>query len=77
MATLDLGQPVQASRQFTEGIRLTPSDPNQHYWLGVADARLHRNDDALAQYREAVRLRPDFPEATNAIARLLATNRAD
>jgi cytochrome c-type biogenesis protein CcmH/NrfG len=64
-------------RQFSEGVRLTPADPNQHYWLGVAAARLHRNEDALAHYREALRLRPDFPEATNAIVRLLATSGID
>ncbi len=42
---------------------MQPAYPEAHFNLGNALAALGRRDEALAAYREAVRLRPDYAEA--------------
>jgi tetratricopeptide (TPR) repeat protein len=55
-------------------VELKPDDPSAHYNLGSAlfDASGEASE-ALAQWREALRLAPDFVPALNRAARLLAT----
>jgi tetratricopeptide (TPR) repeat protein len=48
-------------------------DARTHYNLGLAHHGLDQFDDALAYYREAVRLAPDVPDYLNDLAWLLAT----
>ena len=38
-------------------------DASGHYALGIALNSQGKRDDAIAEYREAIRLRPDYPEA--------------
>jgi Flp pilus assembly protein TadD len=45
-----------------------------HYRLAVALERQHKLNEAIVQYREALRLTPEFPEARNELAQLLASD---
>jgi tetratricopeptide (TPR) repeat protein len=50
-----------------------PDFPAAHYSLGKAFAASGRGQEALAQYREALRLKPEWVVAMNDLAWLLAT----
>src|SRR5260370_23093941 len=50
-----------------------PSDAEAHYRLGLCYLRINKVDDAIGEMREALRLRPDWPEAANDLAWILAT----
>ena len=47
---------------FTQALRVTERNLVVHYNLGVALAEKGRNDEAVAQYLEAIRINPDFAE---------------
>src|SRR5207247_1880033 len=44
-------------------VAATPYAPEAHYALGDANADDDRYEEAIAEYREALRLKPDFKEA--------------
>jgi Flp pilus assembly protein TadD len=54
-------------------LRVTPDDAEAHFQLARLLARQRRPAEALAHYRETLRLKPDWPEARNNLAWLLAT----
>jgi Flp pilus assembly protein TadD len=64
---------AEATLQFRELLRVRP-DARTHYYLGLALDSLGQAEDALAHYREAVRLSPNTPLYLNDLAWLLATN---
>src|SRR5262249_14650496 len=63
MLTRAMGAYVPADRAialYRETIRLYPKEALNHYYLGLALLGRGRLDDAIAEFREAMRLRPDF-----------------
>jgi tetratricopeptide (TPR) repeat protein len=52
-----------AMTNYTDSLRLYPSDPEIHVNLGLTLAKLDRHAEASAQYAEAIRLQPQFAEA--------------
>ncbi len=54
-------------------MRLQPGIAEVHNNLGHALRKLGRFEDAVAQYQEALRLKPNFAKANHDLARLLAT----
>lgn len=54
-------------------VRLNPSDPDLRLALGRQLAAAQRAREALAEHREALRLRPQWGDAGNSLALLLAT----
>jgi cytochrome c-type biogenesis protein CcmH/NrfG len=60
--------------QFRAVIRQRPSDAEAHYALANCLERTGKFKEAIAHYREALRLRPDWPDALNDLAWLLATS---
>jgi protein O-mannosyl-transferase len=52
---------------------LNPASPMVHFQLGVAFGMGRLTGEAAPEYREALRLRPDWPEALNNLAWILAT----
>jgi uncharacterized spore protein YtfJ len=50
-------------------ISIKPS-PEAYFYLGEANKRKGLNDKAAAAYRQALKLRPDYPEASKALAEI-------
>ncbi len=48
----------------------TPSDPAAWFHLGKVYERKNQISDAIAAYQEALRLRPNYPEATRALDKI-------
>ncbi len=53
----------EAAKTFNMAITVTNTDPDAYFWLGRCYEALHRNMDALSNYRKAVSLDKDFTEA--------------
>jgi len=68
------GNASQAETQLTAVVQADPGHASAHFQLGQACARLHRTDQALAHFREAIQLRANWPEALAAMAWILATD---
>jgi len=60
----------EAIPHFRAGLRYKPDDAEAHYGLGSALAAQGKREDAAAEVREALRLRPDYPEAQALLQRL-------
>jgi Tfp pilus assembly protein PilF len=67
------GKVDQAMSEFPELLRANPADSAAHYYLALAPSAHGKCKDALLHYRAAVKARPDFPEALNNLAWMLAT----
>ena len=70
LALIRQGKVIEAASRLEEFRQLKPDDPEGWFLTGV----LHREDPSAAEsaYREAIRLRPDYPEAHNNLGILLA-----
>ena len=55
-----------------QAVRINPDDTVAHYNLGIALEKAGRVAEAMAQYEQALRIKPDYPEARNALTRLQA-----
>jgi TolA-binding protein len=55
---------------LSESVRLRPTSPAAHYNLGNALVGRQRLADAQSQFREAVRLDPDYGLARDALVRV-------
>ena len=64
------GKLEEARAQFQAAVDLNPGHPGAHNNLGVVLWRLARPGEALPHLREAVRLKPDYTEAQQALAAL-------
>lgn len=72
-ASLRLRMYDEAEKDFLEVIRLDPTDPHSHVGLGTIAEREGRADKAIAEYRQALSLRPEMQEAQRRLEAL--TNR--
>ena len=61
-----------AAFYLERAVRQSLQQPNAelHYHLGVVYARAGRSDDAGSQLRQALRIRPNYPEAARELRRL-------
>src|SRR5439155_21631783 len=57
-----------------KAVRLNPGNPTAHNNLAITCKKLGRTAEAIAHYRDAIRLKPDFLEALNNLAWTLAAN---
>lgn len=73
MALAGYGKPRAAAAQFQEAARIAPERAESHYQLALALVELKRWDEAIAHNRLALAIRPDWSEALNNQAWLLAT----
>ena len=53
-------------RLLHKALTLKPNDPDAYFNLGIAYV-LEKYEDALSAFKQAVRLKPDWPEALNAL----------
>ncbi len=66
------GEWEQAEAAWKKCIELASpeGEPGAYFHLGRVYERKHQTASAIAAYQEALRLRPDFPEASRALAKL-------
>ena len=57
---------------YTNVLRLNPDHAPSHFQLGLALARTGRRAEAKTEIEEALRLRPDYPEARELMEELTA-----
>jgi tetratricopeptide (TPR) repeat protein len=70
-----LGRLAEAEADFRRALQADAHDGDAHGNLGALLAAAGRENEAVAELREAVRLRPDQTEPLRALAWLLATSR--
>jgi tetratricopeptide (TPR) repeat protein len=66
-----------AQEQFIQGLRLAPDDAMGHYYFALTVAARHDTAAAIAEYRAALQAKPDFADALNNLAWILAANPED
>ena len=54
-------------------IRIEPDNAEAHYWLGSAYEQLGRRTEAIAEYRETLRIDPKSTLARNSLREIGAT----
>jgi tetratricopeptide (TPR) repeat protein len=59
-----------AVESLQDALRNDPNNAVAHYQLGIAFDQQHDDDRAEAEWHEAVRLKPDMPDAQEALARV-------
>ena len=59
---------------FSAALRIKPDDAAAHYHPAAALASQPKSKEAIQHYREALKALPDFPEALNNLAWILAAN---
>jgi tetratricopeptide (TPR) repeat protein len=67
-------KPVEAMEYLGQTIRLNPSFAVAYYWRAVVQTTQKQFEEAIADYRRALELRPDLVEALNNLAWILAAN---
>lgn len=65
-----------ARRELTEALKLHPTSPAVHNFLGVLEAGERHYPEAEKQFREAIRLAPDYTDAYLNLGRLYQENGA-
>jgi cytochrome c-type biogenesis protein CcmH/NrfG len=65
---------AEAIESLSQALRLNPDDADAHCILAEILSVQNRTTEAVQQYRETLRIRPDFPKALNNLAWLLATS---
>lgn len=73
-ALVQKGRAKQAISHYVEALRVRTDNAQWHYELARLLPKENRVDEALFHLTEALALQPDFPEAENNYAWLLATN---
>ena len=68
------GRLGQAEDRFRELTQLAPTNAVAHENLGLLLAQRGRFDEALTHFQQAVALNPNWPDALNALAWVLATH---
>jgi tetratricopeptide (TPR) repeat protein len=68
------GEPAAAEARFRQVLLLAPANAEAHLHLAMLSIRRNDLDAALAEFQLAVKYRPDWPEALNGLAFLLATH---
>ena len=63
--------PAGAVTMLEEAVRLQPSQPEGHNWLGVALEVVGRTGEAIAQFRVALSLQSDYADARYNLAKAL------
>jgi len=64
----------EAAELFSKIVRGNPPDSKTHYEFAVALFHLHKTREAMSQYASALLIQPDFPDALDGLAWILATD---
>ncbi len=66
----ETGNTEEALLLSQEFVRMRPTDPAPHYYVGQFEARLGRFDSAIAHFRQAAAFKPDLTAAWEQVAAL-------
>ena len=69
-ANIHSGQYTPALRELLEAEKLTPEDPQVHYYLSLVYGAKGLTPEAVQQAKKAVELKPDYSEALNYLGTL-------
>ena len=64
----------EAAEWFARAISSATTDPKAHYQFALALSHLRRTREAMSHYASALLLSPDFPDALDGLAWILATD---
>ena len=64
------GRVADAEQQLTLAVQLLPDDPDSLFQLGVVRTSLGKRDEAIAAFRQALRVNADYRPAREALERL-------
>jgi tetratricopeptide (TPR) repeat protein len=67
------GDTKRAQQRLKELLTLLPNDLSVHHRLGVVTHALHREDEAIAHFEQALKMKPDFVEPLEQIVVIMAT----
>ena len=70
VALLERGRSARAARTLERAIGLDAARPSSHLHLAIAYVQIDRPAEALAEARQALALRPDYPQARGVIEAL-------
>jgi len=73
LALEQVGRSEEAIGEYERVVQIKPSHFEARYTLALALEKMDRMPEAIEQYEQALRLRPDFTAASNALARLRAS----
>jgi tetratricopeptide (TPR) repeat protein len=68
----DLGDREQAAEHYREALVFRPYDPDLHFQLAASLAQLGRLNEAKTEFETVLRLKPDSPDAKQALAQVEA-----
>jgi protein O-mannosyl-transferase len=74
LALLNNHQPAEAAAQFSKMVGLAPGQAKGHFRLAQALFLQHQPQEAVDEFWKALRLDPEFTEALNELAWILATD---
>jgi tetratricopeptide (TPR) repeat protein len=72
-----LGRYAEAREHLEKGLALDPLNPEGRHNLGVIHEREGRQEDAVAEYRNALRCAPGYEPSRKALLRLTGSDAAD
>ena len=64
----------EAAELFAKSVGVNSPDPKAHFAFGTALAHLKKNREAMAQLAAALLIQPDYPDALDGLAWILATD---
>ncbi len=70
VALLERGRSARAAKTLERAVGLDDARPSSHLHLAIAYVQIDRLDEALAEARRALALRPDYPQARGVVEAL-------
>ena len=70
VALLERGRSARAAQALERAVGLDGARPSSHLHLAIAYVQIDRRDEALAEARRALALRPDYPQARGVVEAL-------
>jgi Flp pilus assembly protein TadD len=68
----NLDRPDEALRELAQAASFAPNNPRPHFLMGATSFRSGHNADAIAHFRDALRINPDDVDALSFLAQVLA-----
>ena len=74
-AYLGSGRSNDALKEFLEAEKLSPRDPNVHYYMGISYLEKGLKENAIDEFKKALSLQPDYSEAHNFLGVIYRDNK--